>query len=330
MRVSIKKRTLRRGLTMSGMILLSGLLASAQIDHSGLLARSAPPIYELGPGDQLTIQVVDLQEFADRTVRVSPDGTIDLPLIGSMKVDRQSLDQLKAELQHRLAVYIDAPNVTVNLVTNSSNKLSVLGEVNAPGIKELSGPTTLEEAISLAGGTRPDAGSRIVLTRSTRWGDLPLSGAQRDITGQFSTASVSLDDLMASKNPSNNLILRPGDIVSIPRASIVYVLGDVHRAGGFPLSTHPTITLLQALSLAEGIGPNAALGGVLILRPQPGGEGKPKEIAVNVKQILAGKAPDPPLFAEDILFVPTSAAKAGMKRAAEAILQVGAGVAIYR
>jgi len=150
-----------------------------------------------------------------------------------------------------------------------------------------------------------------------------------DLTTGSSTAWVSVDDLLSSKNPADNILILPNDIISIPKAEIVYVLGNVKKAGGFQLSSHPTISLLQALALAEGVDHDAALSKARILRQAPGSDGPPKEIPVDISKIYAG-APDIPLQGNDVLFVPASAAKSGSRRAAEAILQAATGVAIYR
>lgn len=149
------------------------------------------------------------------------------------------------------------------------------------------------------------------------------------VTGS-STASVSLDDLLSSKLPSDNILILPNDIISIPKAEIVYVVGNVRKPGGFQLSSHPTITLLQALSLAEGLDKDAAPQRARILRQASGGDGKAVEIPVDIAQIFGGKAPDVSLQGNDVLFVPSSAAKSGSRRAVEAILQAATGVAIYR
>jgi polysaccharide export outer membrane protein len=190
-------------------------------------------------------------------------------------------------------------------------------------------PRDLVEVISFAGGVKADAGSRIIITRNVSSGPLPLPGAKTDSTGHYTTAELSLDDVLAAKTPSDNILIQPGDVVSIPKGEIVYVVGDVHRPGGFPLTSHESMSLLQAISLAEGFAPNAATRSAKILRPVPGASGMPKEIPIDVKNIFAGKAPDVPLYANDILFIPDSAAKSGTRRAAEAVLQVVTGVAIY-
>ena len=295
-----------------------------------LLSRTSHTGYVLGPGDQVNIHVVDLEEYADKTMRVDPDGEMDLPLIGPLHAGGETIDDFKAELRRRLAKYVNSPQISISLLTSRSSKVSVIGEVNAPGVKELSGPTSLIEAISEAGGLKSDAGSKVVVTRSREAGEFPVDGQVLDSGGRFATISLPLDDLMVSKRPADNFQILRGDIISVPKASIVYVVGDVHRAGGFPISSHSSMSVLQAISLAEGLGPNDSSKNAKILRPAPGGDGKPTEIPVNVRAIFAGKAPDPPLFAEDILYIPNSSAKAGAKRAAEISLEVATGVLVYR
>ncbi len=297
-----------------------------------LIPRQQPATaeYTLGPGDQVVIRVVDMEEFTDRSVRIDPNGFVDLPMVGRIQASGLTIDQLKDTLSSKLSRYISAPQVTLNLSENQNQTVSVLGSVNTPGIHPLPGPRRLIDVLSLAGGLKPDAGSRVILTRQMKWGALPVTGSKVDGTGGFSTVSLSLDDLLTAATPSENIFIRPGDVVSVPKADIVYVVGDVKRAGGFPLSSHPTISILQALSLAEGLDHDASPNRARILRPTPGGDGKPKEIPVDISKILAGQNPDVPLFANDVLFIPNSVMKSGSRRAAEAILQAATGIAVYR
>lgn len=297
-----------------------------------LIPRQQPATaeYTLGPGDQVVVRVVDMEEFTDRSVRIDPNGFVDLPMVGRIQASGLTIDQLKDTLSSKLSRYISAPQVTLNLSENQNQTVSVLGSVNTPGIHPLPGPRRLIDVLSLAGGLKPDAGSRVILTRQMKWGALPVTGSKVDGTGGFSTVSLSLDDLLTAATPSENIFIRPGDVVSVPKADIVYVVGDVKRAGGFPLSSHPTISILQALSLAEGLDHDASPNRARILRPTPGGDGKPKEIPVDISKILAGQNPDVPLFANDVLFIPNSIMKSGSRRAAEAILQAATGIAVYR
>lgn len=292
--------------------------------------RESSNDYVLGAGDQISLTVVDMPEVSQTSLRIDPGGDIDLPLIGEVHAAGLTLGQLRSALTAKLGKYITDPEITINVTDNQSRTVSVLGEVNSPGVRELTGPRTLIQVITAAGGVKTDAGPRVIVTREMRNGTLPDVGIDHKVSGNFSTVTISLDDLLASKRPADNFLIQPGDIVSIPKEEIVYVVGDVHRAGGFPLSSHNSISLLQALSLAEGLGPDAALARARILRPVPGNDGTPKEIPVDLKAIVAGKAPDLRLFANDILFIPNSSAKSGVRRAAEAVLQVATGVAIYR
>ncbi len=286
---------------------------------------------DLGPGDQLLISVADLDEVSNRSVRIAQDGTLDLPLVGVVPVNGMNVAALRNLLAARYAKYVATPQVTVQLVTSENRTVSVIGEVNTPDNQELTGPLTLLGAISKAGGIRPDAGPKVIVTREARWGTLPLAGAGPSQDGAFFRASLDLDDLLAEKTPENNIILRPGDIITVPKGSLVYVIGDVKRAGGFPLRSSGSISLVEALALAEGLGPNAKSGDAKILRPVSSDKNaKRSEIPVNIGEVLAGKRTDPQMFADDILFIPSSAAKTGIRRAAEAALQISTGVLIYR
>jgi polysaccharide export outer membrane protein len=177
----------------------------------------------------------------------------------------------------------------------------------------------------LAGGLADDAGHSLKLTRRREWGPIPLPGAAPDPTGQFTIAEVNLKSLIDAQTPEQNIPVLPNDIVSVPRGELVYVIGDVKKSGGFVLKNRSTITVLQALSLAEGLDRTAAPKKARILRSVPGAE-KRTEIPVNLKDMLAGKANDVGMNVDDILFVPGSRMKAAMVP----IIQTAIGVAVWR
>lgn len=290
--------------------------------------RAVAGSYVLGTGDTLAIDVADMPEVSTKAVKIDADGLIDLGLIGSVRAAGLSVQQLRAALVSKAGKYVTEPVVTINLVGNVSRFVSVVGEVNSPGLHPLDGPRNLIEVISEAGGVKSDAGPRVIVTRSAAKGPLPsVADAQR--TSDGTRLTMSLSELMSSAAPASNIGLLPGDTVSIPKEQLVYVVGDVHRAGGFPMSSQETVSILQAISLAEGANPNASLKAAKILRPVPGTT-TPSELPVNLDAILAGKAPNQPLYANDVLFVPRSAAKSGTKRAAEIMVQIATGIAIYR
>ena len=290
----------------------------------------APSEYILGPGDQVSIHVVDLDDISDRPIRIDPNGYMDLPLIGRIEAGGLGIDEFGRQLRAKLAKYITNPQVSVNLVDNQSRLVSVIGSVNNPGVHPIEGPQHLIDAISMAGGVRADAGSRVILTRQARWGELPLSVAKMDPSGEYSTATLPLESLITASDPRENILIDPGDIISIPKADVVYVVGTVKKAGGFPLGTKNSLSVLQALSLAEGLNANASAGHARILRPASGGDGRTTDLPVNIGRILDGKDPDVPLYANDILYVPSSLAKSSAKQTAQAVVALATGMLIYR
>jgi len=285
--------------------------------------------YLLGPGDELVIRALEAEEIAEKPVRIDLGGYIRLPLVGRLKAGGLTVDQLTAELNDKLKEYIQDPQVAVSVTQYRSQPVSVIGAVKEPGVHQLEGHKTLIEMLSLAGGLAQDAGYTVTITRRLEYGRIPLAGARDDETGRFSIAEVELNSIMEARNPEGNIEIRPYDVISVPRAQLVYVIGQVKRAGGFPLKERESLTVLQALSLAEGLDRVSAPQAAKILRQPPEG-GQRVEIAVNVKKILEGKADDVTLQPQDILFIPASATKAASLRAVEAAIQIGTGIIIWR
>ncbi len=310
---------------------LTVLPAFHESSAQAVLQKRAQPSseYVLGPGDQIVLHVTDVDEVTDKPIRIDPAGYIDLPMAGRVEAAGLSPAQLKAVLVTRFAQYVTSPEISVNVAESASQPVSVVGEVNNPGVHQLGGSKRLLEVLSLSGGLKPDAGPNVIVTRDPRWGVLQGSGVKVLPSG-YSTQTFSLDALMGSGAPENNIAIAPNDVVSVPRAELVYVLGDVKKPGGFQLSTHPTVSLLQALTLAEGLGPDDSSKHARILRQYPGGDGVPREIPIDIPQIVAGKAPDVPLYANDVLFIPHSGAKVTTRRAMDAAIGISTGLLIYR
>ena len=307
------------------------LVSSVACAQTALQHRApAPAQYVLGNGDEITLHVTDMEEISDKPIRVGPNGYVDLPLAGQVQASGLTLAQFKEELSAKLSKYITSPEISVNLTQSGSQPVSVVGEVNNPGVHQLDGNKRLLEVISLSGGLKPDAGPKVIVTREPRWGGIAGPNASLDPSSGYVTASFSVDELMSGKKPEDNILIEPNDVISIPKADLVYVVGDVKKAGGFQLSTHETVSVMQAVALAEGLGPANSAGHSRILRQMPGGDGTPREIPVDVKKMLEGKAPDVPLYANDILFIPNSTAKAISARVVEAAIGVSSGIAIYR
>jgi polysaccharide biosynthesis/export protein len=310
-----------------GVSLLGGAGRTAGQDSSP--AMHVPSTYTLGPDDQISFLGIDADEIVNKQFRIDPEGDVNLPMVGRLRAAGLTIRQFEEILNKQLSTYVREPHIVVTIVEFRSQPVSVVGAVKAPGTYQLQGRKTVVEMISLAGGFREDAGNTVKITRELEWGKIPLSNATIDPLHNFSVAEVRIKEILEAKNPENNILMMPHDVITVPRGELVYVIGDVKKAGGFILTERSHMSVLQALSMAEGLGSTANARHTKILRMESGQEQR-TEIAVNLKKILDGTSNDVPLQAGDILFVPGSAAKKVGVRTLEAMIQVGTGVAIWR
>jgi polysaccharide export outer membrane protein len=285
--------------------------------------------YLLGPDDELAISGPELDVPPNKTIRVDGDGNVQVPLTGRVHVAGLTVQQSELEINKRLSTYIRDPQVAIDVKELRSQPASVLGAVNTPGIHQVQGHKSLMEMISMAGGIRQDAGYSIRITRQREWGCIPLANATVDPSGRFSVAQVNLQSIMEAKTPEENIQILPHDVITVPKAELIYVTGEVKKSGGFVLGERQTMSVLQAISLAEGLGQTADKKHAKILRLNPGADQR-VEIAVDLKKIYENKTSDVSLQGNDILFVPGNTGKKVALRALEAVIQTGSGVAIYR
>jgi polysaccharide export outer membrane protein len=289
--------------------------------------KEAPADYILGSDDQITLSTPEADELNAKVIRIEGNGSITVPLIGTMKAAGLTPAQLSAEISKRLEKYYLKPQVVVSVTEYRSQPVSVLGAVNTPGVQQVQGRKTLVELLSLAGGPRQDAGPTVIITRRIENGELPVEGATTDPSGQFSTAELDLKSITSAQRPQDNIAVKPNDVISVPRAHMVYVIGEVQRSGGFILNEREGVSVIQALSLAGGMKSTASPKNARILRRDEGpAEGTP----IDLKALLTGKERDRTLQPDEILYVPDSLPKRAAFRAAEAAIQTLTGVAIWR
>jgi polysaccharide export outer membrane protein len=284
--------------------------AGSSIGSSGVGFGSgaAGPI---GAGDLVEMSVFDTPELSGK-LRVSNTGDIILPLVGSIHVAGMKADDVQNLIRQKFidGGFLKDPQVTVFVAEYATQGVSVLGEVRTPGIYPAFGAHNLMDYISVAGGLTPVAGTNITITRV---------GHPDDPEHVKISAS-------AAPKPLNNPEILPGDSIFVEKTGLVYVIGEVARPGGFPMDHDDHLTILQAIALAQGTTYTAAKSSTKIIRTTPQGH---EEIPVDLKRILASKAADAPLQDNDILFVPSSAARATLKNM-ESLLPVAAGATIYR
>ena len=313
--------------------------------------------YRIGPDDQLDITVLEAAEL-DRAPRVSVSGEISLPLLGTIRAAGLTARELELVIEELLRqTYIKEPHVSVQVREMQSHAVAVFGAVKKPGVFQIREPKTVVEMLSQAEGLAEDAGDTVIVehrgasapsdqTTIDDPSDSPsnaeargsaLSAPPLNVTFGASVAAakppesvaIDLKKLLSTGDPKLNALVYPGDVVKVPIADLVYVVGEVAKPGGFQLKSNESVSVLQAVALAQGLTHTSASSRSRIIRTDPA-TGKRQEIPIDLAKIVAGKVPDPMLEPRDIVFVPNSAGRAAFYRGIEAAISVGSGVAIYR
>jgi polysaccharide biosynthesis/export protein len=291
--------------------------------------KSTTNNYTLGPGDQISVAALELDEISKGPYRVDSSGFVNIPLAGRIQATGLGVSQLESQIESRLKKYQLRPAVSVSILEFRSQPISIIGAVNAPGVHHLEGNKTLAEALSLSGGLRADAGSTVKLTRQLAYGRIPLKTAADDPSGAFSVAEVKVKTILDASDPAENIYVAPNDVISVPKAEMIYVVGEVQRSGGFTLAEDESMSVLQALSLAGGLKSTASPKAAVILRSVPGSPHR-QEQPLNLKRTMEGEGEDIPLHRDDILFIPTNKPKVVALRMIEAAVTAGTGIAIWR
>jgi len=246
--------------------------------------------YRVGPQDVLTITSYDQADLSGKFT-VETDGTFTYPLIGRVKAGGLTLRGLEESLKARLKDegYFRNPQVTVSVETYKSQKVYVIGEVRMPGSYPLSGDMSLVEAIARAGSTLPSASGEVIIVHGTPGTTGP--------TLPSADANTERVDLLALQNGviKQNIALKDGDTISVPKAESVYVTGQVKNPNAYALQQRNT-TVLQALSLAGGVTDRGSMGRIKIMRIVNGDK---KEIKVKLTDIVQ---PNDTIFVGDRLF----------------------------
>jgi polysaccharide export outer membrane protein len=271
-----------------------------------LVVSATEPVranYVLGPNDQILIRAVRVDEIGQRPYRIDAEGNIDLPLIGTVKASGLRVDQLETELAKRLATYVRNPQVSVTVVQYRSEPVFFNGAFRVPGIYSLQGSRTLVEMLSSIGGLLPNASHRITITRRLEYGPLMLPNAVVDEATNTSTVEIGMDRLRDNVNPAEDIVLQPYDEISVTQEEMVFVSGEVAKAGGVALEEREFISVTQALSISGGLTHEADAEKARVLRPILN-TSKRAEIPVNLKLVLTGRADDYPLMPNDVLYIP--------------------------
>jgi polysaccharide export outer membrane protein len=274
------------------------------------LFDSAQPPFALEPGTSFEISVYGVRDY-DIKARVEADGNVNLPLIGKVKLAGLSVSQAEATIAGDLAKsnMIRSPQVSLMVLDSPGQSVSVAGELAHPGTFPDIGRHTLYEMISSAGGFTKTACSVITLNRPSLPNPVQIPmGAD------------------PAKSKYGAIPLLPGDAISVPNAGVVYVLGALHSQGPYALKSDSPTTVMDAITMAGGIGYEAAYSSAFVVRDIPEGH---ERISIDIKKIISGRETDIALQPNDILFVPTSKMKAAVKGGAAGIGAALAAAFIY-
>jgi polysaccharide biosynthesis/export protein len=232
--------------------------------------------YLIGPQDVLNIQVFDQADLGGKYT-VETDGTFSFPLIGRVTAGGMTLRKFEAELKKKLADgYFRNPQVTVGVEQYRSQRVFVMGEVRNPGPVALTGGMTLIEALARAGSTLPSSSGEVAIVRApgAKGPVLPDPEKGADIM------RASIRDLEGG-SMKQNIELRDGDTIFVPRAESAYVFGQVKAPGAYTIQKDTTV--LQALSLAGGVTENGAMNRVKVVRLV---NGEKKELKVKLTDLV--------------------------------------------
>ena len=243
----------------------------------------------IGPGDLIQIDVFDTPEMTQQ-VRVTDAGTARLQLIGEVKLAGESPVAAAKIIEKALVdkQVMRAPQVRVGIVEYATQDVSVLGQVKNPGAFPIATPQPILKVISLAGGLTDMADRNVTIQR-------------KHDTSQKVQYYLANN---ANRAMSDSAMVYPGDIVLVPRAPIVYVLGDVAKPGGYAITTNDSrLTVLQAIAMAGSANKTSVKSRVRLIRKNSDGQ---QEIPIQLGAMEKGKQPDLTLQADDVLYVPFS------------------------
>jgi polysaccharide biosynthesis/export protein len=261
-------------------------------------------LFTLGPGDQIELEIIG-DPISRTMTSVGPDGKIYFYLLPGMDVWGLTLPETKTLLERELGRFFvnqgedERMRISISLRHVESQRVWLLGRFQAPGVYPLVGPTTLLEAISMAGGTASLAGQQDLssVNIAEEIADLHRSFIIRE--GEI--LPVDFNRLLLHGDLSQNIFLKPDDFVYLPAATSksVYIMGAVMNPRAIPYNHN--LTLVGAVAYASGTIKDGYLSHVAIVR---GTLSEPKIAIVDYKAILTGKIPDVPLEPRDIVYVP--------------------------
>jgi len=283
-----------RSVLVTAILLIVALSAQAQQDDR----------YRIGTGDVLDIRIYNRPQLSREAVRVEGSGMIRMPLIETeIQAACRTEGELAKEIATRYAKYYRNLQVDVFIKEYHSRQVAIIGAVNDQGRFELQRRVRLLELLTYAKGPSARAGQTINIVHSTA--PSLCKAATDDKPGNDDFAAFNTYRLIDTLRgePQANPYLESGDVVTLPEADQVYVVGNVVMPLTIPLKE--PITLTRAIAMAGGTRQDTKKDKIRIVRQEPGAQTK-KEIVVDLSAIEKKQAQDIQLLPNDIVDVPTS------------------------
>ncbi|WP_035359263.1 polysaccharide biosynthesis/export family protein [Edaphobacter aggregans] len=246
----------------------------------------------VGAGDLIAVHLYGSTDYAP-VARVSLDGSVQLPLVGTVVVDGLSIHEAERLIADRLVAggMYRNPQVTLQLMESPNQVATVTGELHA--VVPVVGQRRLFDVLAAAGGLPPTASHIVTIYRAD--------------VAQPVVIDLGTDPEQSDKS---NVPIFPKDTILVARTGVVYVLGAFKTQGAVPLAQNSPLTLMQVAAVSGGPGFEGKLGDLRLIRTV-GLERK--VVHVDIKRVMDGKDPDPVLQTDDIVFLPTDRMKAAIK-----------------
>lgn len=275
------------------------------------------PSQPIGPDDLISITVYDSPELS-RSVRVSADGTIRMPML-TRKVEAKGL--LPSDLETRIALELKSegllvdPVVSVTVAEYRSRPISVAGEVRTPVTFQALPGMTLLDAITRAGGLSDEAGPDIIVTRSTKSDD----GSIHEVNQR-----VPAKGLLDASDPTLNLSLSGGEQIRVPPAGRIYVVGNVKMPGAIRVHETNDASVFKVIAMSQGLLPYTQK--VAYIYRKEAGQAGQDGIPVQLSDIMKRKSPDVPLQSNDILYIPENGTEKVTMAVLDKAITIAAGL----
>ena len=269
--------------------------------------QSTDDRYRIGPGDVLDIRIYNRPQLSRDAVRVEGNGMIRMPLIeNEIQAACMTEGELAKEISTRYARYYKNLQVDIFIKEYHSKQVAIIGAVNEQSRFELQRRVRLLELLTYAKGPSTKAGQTINIVHSTDASTCKQTD-ESDTAAAFT--SYKLSDVLAG-DPKSNPYLETGDIVTLPEADQVYIVGNVFMP--LTIALKEPITLTRAIAMAGGLKQDTSKDKIRVLRQEPGTPVR-KEIIVDLSAIEKKRSEDLALLPNDIVDVPTSAGKSFLR-----------------